>query len=144
MKSTFKVVPDTNVIIASRSSSTTSPNKEFFARWKNNEFAILFSDDTLREYIKKMVEYQVARKTIKRLITAIRELGEYTPIESFHLKNYPDDPDDIAFLLCAVNGRATHLVTYDLHLLDLDRFVEFNICKTLDFLRELREYLSTH
>lgn len=133
MKSTFKVTPDTNVMIASRSSKRTSPNRELFTRWQNNEFIILFSDDTLREYIKKLNAHQVERKTIEQLITAILELGEHTHIESFHLTQYPDDPDDIAFMLCTVNGQATHLVTYDRHLLDMDRFFYSRFARLWNF-----------
>jgi len=45
MKTYFRVVPDTNVVIASeKSKSESSPNKEFFVRWKNHEFQILYSD----------------------------------------------------------------------------------------------------
>jgi hypothetical protein len=33
------------------------------------------------------------------------------------LPHYPADADDIAFLLCAWNGLASHLVSYDIHAL---------------------------
>jgi predicted nucleic acid-binding protein len=56
-------------------------------------------------------------------INAIWKLGEHTSIQYFHLANYPSDPDDIAFVLCAENGYATHLLSYDKHLLDLQGFL---------------------
>jgi len=46
MKTSFRTVPDTNVIIAAQSGSPTSPNRGYFTRWKNAEFVLLFSDDT--------------------------------------------------------------------------------------------------
>jgi len=57
MKTSFKAVPDTNIVIASEKSKFgSSPNREFFERWRNCEFKILYSDDALLEYIEKMIE----------------------------------------------------------------------------------------
>ena len=142
MKTSLRTVPDTNVIIAAQNVSATSPNREFVERWENEEFELLYADDTLREYIEKLLAYGVPREKIARLIVAIRKLGSFTPIRFFHIAKYPDDPDDIPFLLCAENGSATHLVSYDPHLLELNGFYQFKICTTLDFLFELRKVLS--
>ena len=99
-KTSFKVVPDTNVLIASeKSMSESSPNKEFFERWKNEEFDILYSDDTLLEYIEKMREKNIPEEIIKKLIRAILELGRNVYIIFYHLPFYPVDSDDIPFLL---------------------------------------------
>jgi predicted nucleic acid-binding protein len=142
MKTSLRTVPDTNVVVAAQSASVTSPNREYFERWKNEEFELLFSDDTLQEYIEKLVERNVPKEIIIQLVVAILELGTSTVIQFFHLAKYPVDPDDIAFILCAENGDATHLISYDPHLLDLNGFYQFKICKTLDFLFELRQLLS--
>jgi predicted nucleic acid-binding protein len=142
MKTFFRTVPDTNVVIASeKSKSELSPNKEFFVRWKNYEFQILYSDDTLLEYIEKMDEKNIPEEIIKKLIKSILKLGEYIQIIFYHLPVYPNDSDDIAFLLCADNGTATHLVTYDSHFKKLQHICSFRICDTLEFLIELREEL---
>ncbi len=126
----FKVVPDTNVVVASeKSTRSTSPNKELFERWRNGEFELLYSDDTLLEYIEK-------------IIRALLKLGREVRIEFYHLPLYPIDPDDIAFLLCAENGEATHLVSYDTHLKDIAAFYSFKVCKPLNFLFELRRELT--
>jgi len=144
MKTTFRVVPDTNVVIASeKSSSESSPNKEFFVRWKNDEFEILYSDDTLLEYIEKLTEKNIPEAIIKMFSRAILELGQYIEIVFYHLPRYPTDSDDIAFLLCAVNGTATHLVSYDPHLEQVKHFFPFKICETLEFLFELRKELQS-
>ena len=59
---------------------------------------------------------------------------------SFHFRHYPVDGDDVMFLLCAMNGTASHLVSYDRHLLALRTFYEDEllICEPLEFLRALR------
>jgi predicted nucleic acid-binding protein len=47
----------------------------------------------------------------------------------------------VMFLLCAINGRASHLVSYDNHLRSLRPFYEseLKICEPLEFLAECRE-----
>lgn len=139
MKTSFRTVPDTNVIIAAQNGSPTSPNREYFTRWKNEEFALLFSDDTTHEYIEKLIERNIREEHSIELAVTIQKLGEHTSIQYFHLANYPSDPDDVAFVLCADNGHATHLISYDMHLLILQGFYSFKICKTVDFLSELRQ-----
>ena len=50
------------------------------------------------------------------------------------------DADDIVFPLCALNGGATHLVTYDDHLLSMEAVYRsvMRICEPLAFLADLR------
>ena len=46
MDGDFRVVLDTNVILASFfSSNIKSPNKEILARWKTGDLTLLYSDD---------------------------------------------------------------------------------------------------
>lgn len=143
MSLTLRVVPDTNIFIAAqKSTSLGSPNKEFFERWQRSEFDLLFSEDTLFEYVEKLSELGIAEQTIKRLVRAIMALGIEVPIVYFHLRHYPVDPDDIAFVLCAVNGDATHIVSQDQHLLRLNHVYPFTICKPSDFLGEVRQINS--
>lgn len=80
----------------------------------------------------------IAEQTVKKLVRAIIALGIEVQIVYFHLCYYPEDPDDIAFLLCAINGDATHIVSQDCHLLQLNHRYPFTICRTMDFLSELR------
>lgn len=50
-KTTLQAVPDTNILLAAELSiGPSSPNREFFERWKGGAFTILFSQDTLLEY----------------------------------------------------------------------------------------------
>jgi predicted nucleic acid-binding protein len=50
------------------------------------------------------------------------------------------DPDDVMFLLYAINGPGSHLVSYDNHLRSLRSFYEreLKICEPLEFLVECR------
>lgn len=140
MKTRLRVVPDTNVVLASmRTTSLQSPNREVFTRWMNDECQILISDDTLAEYAEKLIAHGFSSEKISEFLTLIEFAAEHIEIDHFHLPIYPADTDDIAFLLCAVNGNATHLVSYDGHLLTLQQSYSFRICMPISFLQELRE-----
>lgn len=76
-KTAFKVVPDTNILVAAiKSDHPNSPNKEFFAHWYKEEFALLYSNDTLLEYIEKLQDQNIPEATIKKFIRAILALGQ--------------------------------------------------------------------
>lgn len=115
----FKTVPDTNIILAAQYGNPQSPNREYFNRWHNDEFDLIYSDDTLSEYLEKMLEFNISEKEIKKLLKYIIKFGRFTEIKYYHVSNYPQDEDDVAFVLYAVNGEASHLISYDNHLLEL-------------------------
>lgn len=130
---------DTNVLLAAHWGSERSPNRELLQGWEHHQFTLLFSTDVLNEYIAKLLEKQVPRTAIIQLVAALYKLGHNVEIRFFHFPKYPSDPDDIPFLLCAANGNATHLITYDSDLLALDGAYPFRILRPLDFLGILRK-----
>ena len=133
----LRAVVDTNVMIAAHSGSVESPNAQLRNRWTDSEFILLYSLDILTEYIEKLLEKNVSRDSIRELLLDIQAMGEFVTVERFHERKYPEDEDDIAFILCATNGNATHLVTYDRHLLDIADAYEFVICRPKTFLSSL-------
>ena len=136
-----RAVLDTNVLIAAhRSTHSQSPNRELIERWQANEFTLLFSRDTLHEYAEKLLALGMERAAVIHSVALVSALGEAVEIEFFHLPHYPTDPDDIAFLLCAWNGLASHLMSYDRHLLGLSSAYEshFRICLPVELLTALR------
>ncbi len=70
------------------------------------------------------------------------DLGVEVFVEHYHLPAYPVDMDDVAFLLCAVIGDATHVITYDRHLLEVSRYYWFEVYGTVGFLKDLRHRLA--
>ena len=137
----IRAVLDTTVAVAAgKSSSTSSPNREIIARWIRGEFILLISRDIAAEYALKLRERGVDESTIVSFLRQIALLAETVDIKAFHFRHYPIDEDDIAFLLCATNGRATHLVSYDPHLLDLDIYYpDMDIIPPVPFLHALRQ-----
>lgn len=141
MAAHLRAVLDTNVLLsARRSSHPGSPNAEILSRWRRREFVFCFSLDTLAEYTEKLLEHGIPEADTEAFIRLLARHGEAVPIIFFHFRHYPVDPDDVMFLLCAINGRASHLVSYDDHLLTLKHFYagELAICEPVDFLAACR------
>jgi uncharacterized protein len=134
-----RAVLDTNVIIAAHNAlQPGSPNAEIVDRWEAGQFTLLHTPDVLHEYAEKLIATGVPAAVTTRFLARVIQAGEPVRIEFFHLRHYPVDADDIAFLLCALNGDATHLVTYDPHLHDLRPHYPLTICEPLPFLAGLR------
>ncbi len=128
MENVFRTVPDTNVILASeKTTHPTSPNKEYLNLWYQGYFDLLYSRDTLREYVKKLRDEGIERERIVGLIASFQKLSKLVPIRFYHLPRYPQDSDDVSFVLCADNGKATHLLTYDSHFDPLKGLYPFKI-----------------
>lgn len=134
-----RAVLDTNVVLAAeRATHPASPNREILNRWKLGEFLLLYSADIVIEYAGKLLEHGFAESDVRSFLALVRLLGERVDLTFFHVRNYPSDSDDIAFLLCALNGEATHLVTYDEHLRALQPHYALTICRPVRFLAEFR------
>lgn len=135
-----RAVLDTNILLAAESSTAAaSPNREVLDQWLRGEFTLLVSDDVAAEYAEKLARLGRTADEIVFFLTRVFLLGEMVEITFFHFRHYPADPDDIGFLLCAINGQATHLVTYDRHLHQIAPFYpEFVTCEPLGFLHHLR------
>jgi predicted nucleic acid-binding protein len=136
----WRAVLDTNVVLAAdRATNPLSPNKEIVSRWANREFTWLVTDDIAAEYAEKLLEKGNAPAEVEAFITGLFLLADRVEIRFFHFRHYPVDSDDTIFLLCAINGGASHIVSYDRHLLDVGIFYEdFVTCKPTEFLTVLR------
>ena len=139
-KEKLKTVPDTNIIIAAcKNPKEHSYNKEYINLWLEDKYNLLYSDDTYYEYIEKFTDLNIPESTIKKFLSVVEELGVYIYIDTFHLSVYPKDPDDIAFVLCAENGNATHLISNDRDLLEIKYKYSFKICRIIEFIKDFRK-----
>jgi predicted nucleic acid-binding protein len=136
----LRAVLDTNVVLAAdRAINPLSPNRDIVNRWSKGEFTWLVTDDIAGEYAEKLLEIGNAPSDVEAFLTGLFLLAERTEIRFFHFRHYPVDSDDTIFLLCAINGAASHLVSYDIHLLDVGLFYdEFVTCRPTEFLAALR------
>ncbi len=136
----LRTVLDSNVVLAAdRASNPLSPNKEIINRWSLGEFIWLVTADIVAEYAGKLLDKGNAASEVEAFIAELFLLAECVEIRFFHFRHYPVDADDTIFLLCAINGAASHLVSYDRHLLEVGIFYEeFITCKPTEFLKVLR------
>ncbi len=145
MAASLRAVLDTNVVLAAqRSSHPGSPNLEILDRWRRREFVFLCSLDILAEYAEKLLQHGFPAAEVEAFIHSIARHGELVAVVFFHFRHYPVDADDVMFLLCAMNGAASHLVSYDAHLLALQPFYteEVVICEPVPFLHDCRAALT--
>lgn len=141
MSGRLRAVLDTNVLLPAKlSSHPTSPNGEIMDRWHRREFTFLHSLDTLAEYAEKLLHHGIPAAEVEAIILSVARHGELVAVVFFHFRHYPVDADDVMFLLCAINGTATHLVSYDDHLLSIRPFYEgeVTICEPREFLTVCR------
>jgi uncharacterized protein len=136
----FRTVLDTNTVISGiLRPGPQSPHRALLRLGLVGCFQWLISDDILLEYIEKLIALGVPENKVQQFTEQLLRLAEPVAIRSFHFRHYPVDPDDVAFLLAAVNGLATHLITRDRHLRDIAHFYqEFTTCTALEFLHELQ------
>jgi putative PIN family toxin of toxin-antitoxin system len=140
-KVVFRAVFDTNVIIAAlMSKNPYSPTVELLQRWRQGEFTLLYTDDLLLEYQRKFISRQIAPTLRVSFLADIYAFGEIVDLSSDQIHSIiTDDPDDDIVIASALVGRATHLVTYDPHLLNLGRTYQgINILDGLHFLYAVR------
>lgn len=139
----LRAILDTNVVLAAkRTAHAQSPNVEIITRWMAGEFVWLVSGDMVTEYAEKLLEKGIDPVKVEKFVADLLEYAEEVPIRFFHFRHYPVDADDVVFLLVALNGDATHVVTYDEHLKDVGVFYpEVITCEPLAFLTDLRASL---
>jgi uncharacterized protein len=140
-ESLFRAVLDTNIIIAAlKSKNPNSPNLELLERFQLGEFRLLYSDDMLLEYQEKFIARKINAELALRFLAELVVSGERVEVAPEQVKQVViDDPDDDLVVACAVVGNATHLVTYDPHLLMLETSIEgIVILNGLHFLYAVR------
>ena len=79
----------------------------------------LYSKDILDEYIEKLQHYNHPKKRTGELIGLIIGSFDRVNVSSTSCSPQPSDPDDIVFILCALDGNADILVSDDPHLLKI-------------------------
>lgn len=137
----FRAVFDTNVVIAAlRSKNPNSPTVELLQRWRRHEFVLLYAEDLLLEYQAKFITRHIDPAQGVAFLADLDARGHHIDLTPDQIQPLvPNDPDDDIVIACALAGQATHLVTYDPHLLDLaETFPGLTILDGLHFLYVVR------
>ena len=137
----FRAVFDTNVIIAAlKSRNPNSPTVELLTRWRGGEFTLVYADALLLEYQEKFVARKINLASRVSFLANLAALGERIALTAKQIQPVVTaDPDDDVLIACAIAGNATHLVTYDPHLLNLGEwYAGIRILDGLHFLYAVR------
>ena len=122
----YRVVLDTNQIVAAGSRwldgtgviGTGNISRVILIRVACTHTG-LYSDKIVGEYLEKLVNKRHNPERILKLISLIMGAFDVVYIQTQVAPARPRDPDDEAFLLCAIDGDADYLVSDDRDLLDL-------------------------
>lgn len=130
------VVLDTNVLVSALGFGGTP--LDCLLRTFDDDVELYASEDTLDEFARVMAYDRLPFSPAERgRYLAILE-REATVVEPrVDVEAVEEDPDDDAFLECAVAGDVDYLVSGDDHLLELGEFREVIVCTPATFLETL-------
>ncbi|KAF0218453.1 MAG: nucleic acid binding [Geobacteraceae bacterium] len=121
-----KIILDTNQILAAgsrwvdplyhNSNSTAQELLRVIARSHRG----MFCPKIMAEYVEKLLEKGHPKERVAKLIGLLLGAFEMVTVTSKTCSPVPADPDDVMFVLCAIDGAADFIVSSDKHLLDLD------------------------
>ncbi|MFH1562782.1 MAG: putative toxin-antitoxin system toxin component, PIN family [Nitrospirota bacterium] len=140
----LRVVLDTSIYVSAYlTKNPQSPTAELLRRWRKDEFVVLYSKELLHEITRKFVEKGIDIRYVIALIADLRLLGECIEIATQKIKRViVDDSDDDVIVACAIEGKATHIVTYDSHFdFFSGNYQEIKVVDGLHFLFCVREEL---
>ena len=136
MKKLF-VVLDTNIFISSvfwEGSSYRVVKKAI-----SQEIIVFVSDEIIKEIRKVLTrDFSLGKQEIDDIVDAVAYFTHLIqPKEKVQVVK--EDPDDNRILECALACSAKFIVTYDKHLLRLNKFKDINIFTPDNFLNILKE-----
>jgi putative PIN family toxin of toxin-antitoxin system len=137
------VVFDTNVVI-SRYLSSKGPSAQVFDFWQKKIFDLLVSAPILEEYERALkcphvrARHQMSDTEIAEIIEEIADLAKMVR-PTKRLTVITADPDDDKFLECAVEGKATYIISGNKHLYDLKDYKGVQIFTPAQFCMVLEQ-----
>jgi putative PIN family toxin of toxin-antitoxin system len=138
----MRVVLDANVLVSALISARGAP-AQIVHLWEQQAFELVLSPPILDElervlhYPRIQGKYGLSDEHVGRFLELIRSTA--TLVEaSTALAVIQEDPTDDRYLECAVEARASYLVTGDHHLLDLKAYRGIAILQPGAFLVALR------
>ena len=142
-KKELKVVLDTNVLVSAL--FFKGELSKLLFPLKQNAFILLFSEETLNEFIKVLhyPKFSLTKDEIEYLLQF--EILPYSKIVEVTFKFDKEicpDKDDQKFLELAVSAKADYIITGDKDLLDLKEFNKIKILSPKEFLSLLKEKIE--
>jgi putative PIN family toxin of toxin-antitoxin system len=150
MRDKLRVVIDTNVLL--RIILSRKPQGVAAAIWSlfaSGRFQLVTSEPLLKELSDTLIVPELSevhmwtQEQVQNYVESLREIAVVTPgISGVALPELSKrDSSDLAFVVAAVEGNASYIVTQDRDLLDIVEFMGISLIDPLDFLKILRSLL---
>ena len=122
-ESRFRAVFDTNIYVAKvLAKNPRSPNIELFELLKADAYVLIWCDEIRSEIVEKLLARHLTPERIAEFIAEVMSLATWVKVPISAIQRYvKDDPDDDIIVACAAVSKATHIVSYDPHLLNLKK-----------------------
>src|SRR5574341_1203981 len=136
-KPQYRPVFDTNVYVAKAlSKNPRSPNRELFELLHKETYVLIWCDEIRLLVAEKLLARGLNSERTAEFIAEVMSLALWDEVPASAIRRYvKDDPDDDIIVACAVVGNATHIVSYDQHLLNLkEPFPGCVVVNSLQFL----------
>ena len=130
----MNVVFDTNVLISSTLWDKSVSQKLLF-KLIDSDIKIYTSKEIIQEYSKVINrDFYYSQEEISRVTsTLLPLLTNISPIEKLNV--IKEDPDDNKIIECAIASKSDYIITYDKHLLKLQKFRDIIIIKPEEALK---------
>ncbi len=146
-KQPIRAVLDTNLFVSGLFSSQGTIAK-IQQCWLSGSFELAVSEEILLEigetlqksYIEKQL--RLLPEEVYGILELIREKAFIVTKDRYKTDKIADDPDDNKFLGCALEAKASYVVSGDSHLLSLKHFHGIQIVDAATFVREMERPTS--
>jgi len=132
----LKVVLDTNVLISAILFGG-NPRK-ILEKAIRGEIRLCISEPILEELsgVLRRGKFDTSPERVQFILTELTGISDFVnPSETISL--VLGDPDDNSILECAVEAKASYIITGDVHLLKLSRYRDIEIVNAFTFLEKL-------
>ncbi len=131
----MKVVVDTNVFISSFL-GTGNPRK-IIDFWKDGLIKLCLSAEIINEYIRVLQRLSLSEEKETQEILAVFARG-FNVLFTQKLKKIAmslDDPEDVKFFECALELKASYIISGDRHLLSIKEYFGIKVVSPVEFIK---------
>ncbi len=138
----IRVVLDANIYASALMKAEGSPAKVLHTIISSEEYELVLSKD-IQDELKRILFYPKIRSRIKRTdedllkwMDALSILGHIVVPKYKYDVLVKEDPDDDIYLIAAIEGKASYIVSGDNHLLKMESFENIQLLTAAAFLQQ--------
>ena len=133
----LRVVLDTNVLISAILFG--GKPREILEKAIRGEIRLCLSEPILEELkgVLRRSKFDYSPEMIQFILTELMSIADFVnPSETLNV--VLQDPEDNRILECAVEAKANYIISGDLHLLKLSRYLDIEVLHVVAFLERLQ------